>query len=106
MTTQEIGGPDEEPLVHGPIRVDPGAAIATLDGERMELTPKEFALLMLFVSNPGRLLRRKYIGAIVWGGDAPGRTIDVHVARLRNRLPAGAVETVIRLGYRFVLQPC
>jgi DNA-binding response OmpR family regulator len=48
------------------------------------------------------LLRRERIAAEVWGGRA-GRTIDIHVARLRARLPEGAIETVIRLGYRFVL---
>jgi two-component system, OmpR family, alkaline phosphatase synthesis response regulator PhoP len=93
-----------EVIVRGPLQVAPGHHTATLHGERLPLTPREFELLMLFARNPGRLLRRESIAADVWGCDSPGRTIDIHVARLRSRLPEGAIETVIRLGYRFVLQ--
>jgi len=93
----------EDVIVRGPLRITPSEFVATLHGERLQLTPKEFELLTLFAQNPDRLLRRAHIGAAVWGGEAPGRTIDIHVARLRSRLPEGAVETVVRLGYRFVL---
>lgn len=87
----------------GDLRVYPDEFIAELAGERLSLTNKEFQLLVLFVRNPGRLLRRDKIALDVWGSDHHGRTIDIHVARLRSRLPDGAIETVIRLGYRFVL---
>ena len=101
------GYPDlvhEEVIVRGPLQVVPGHHTATLYGERLQLTPRQLQLLTLFVRNPGRLLRRDYIAADVWDSNSPGRTIDIHVARLRSRLPEGAIETVIRLGYRFVLQ--
>lgn len=94
----------DEVLEIGDLVVHPGEYVATLRGERLLLTPKLFRLLVLFSQNPGRLLRREVIADEVWGGDAAGRTIDVHVARLRRRLPEGAIETVIRLGYRFRLQ--
>jgi two-component system alkaline phosphatase synthesis response regulator PhoP len=87
------------------LRVYPDEYIATPGGERLNLTQKEFKLLVLFASRPGRLLTRKVIAGEVWGSKAPGRTIDVHVARLRNRLPKGAIETVVKIGYRFLLQP-
>ena len=93
---------DDRPLQSGDLTVWPDQFLATLAGEPLRLTHKEFLLLVLFVSNPGRLLRRERIGAEVWGAQV-GRTIDIHVARLRARLPEGAIQTVVRLGYRFVL---
>jgi two-component system alkaline phosphatase synthesis response regulator PhoP len=87
----------------GPLRVLPEEFVATLNGERLVLTSKEFELLVLLASNPGRVMRRDRIAREVWGSQAPGRSIDIHIARLRSRLPDGAIETVVRVGYRFSL---
>ena len=95
--------PQEDVIARGELKVYPGQAFAELAGRRLRFTAKEFQLLVLFARNPGRLLRRDVIAATVWRRELKGRTIDVHVARLRARLPAGAIETVIPLGYRFVL---
>ncbi len=94
------GGPVIEA---GGLVVYPEDHVAVLGGERLQLTNKEFRLLALFAANPGRLLVRQQIADAVWDGRSQGRTIDIHVARLRARLPAGAIETVIRVGYRFTL---
>jgi DNA-binding response OmpR family regulator len=91
------------PLLAGPLSIDPAEFIASLDGNHLSLTPKEFGLLTLFARNRGRLLRRDVIEREVWGGHASGRTIDIHVSRLRRMLPPGAIQTVVRVGYRFVL---
>ena len=91
------------PLLAGPLSIDPAEFIASLDGNNLNLTPKEFGLLTLFARNRGRLLRREVIEREVWAGHASGRTIDIHVSRLRRILPAGAIQTVVRVGYRFVL---
>jgi two-component system alkaline phosphatase synthesis response regulator PhoP len=95
---------DAETIDVGRLRLYPEEFVALLDGERLSLTPKEFQLLVLFARNPGRLLRRSVISDGVWDSKARGRTIDIHVARLRNHLPDGAIETVIRLGYRFQMR--
>lgn len=95
---------DDEIIDRGRLRVMPDRHVATVDGRPLQLTPREFDLLQFFVRNPGRLLRREHIAAQVWSSAPTGRTIDVHVARLRGKLPAGAIQTVIRLGYRFVLE--
>lgn len=95
---------DADVIVIGALRLYPDEFIAMLDGERLPLTPKEFQLLVLFARNPGRLLRRSVISEEVWHSPAGGRTIDIHVARLRNHLPPDSIETVIRLGYRFLLR--
>ena len=87
----------------GSLRIVPDEYLATVDGRRLRLTRKEFQLLVAFASNPGRVMRRDRLADEVWGGEASGRTIDIHVARLRRHLPPGAIETVIRVGYRFVL---
>lgn len=94
---------EDEVIQLGLLQVVPNQYVATFDGERMNLTPREFELLVLFARNPGRLLRRDVIATEVWRTVPKGRTIDIHVARLRSHLPRGAIETVIRLGYRFSL---
>jgi DNA-binding response OmpR family regulator len=96
--------PEEELIEAGSLRILPESFVATLNGRRLELTNKEFQLLTLLARNPGRVLRRGRIGEEVWGGEIPGRTIDIHVSRLRRHLPVGAIETVIRVGYRFTLR--
>ena len=96
-------GRDGDVIVVGDLRVFPEDYIAEFAGERLFPTNKEFQLLLLFARHPHRLLRRGLIAEAVWDGQVRGRTIDIHVARLRAQLPQGAIETVIRLGYRFVL---
>jgi two-component system, OmpR family, alkaline phosphatase synthesis response regulator PhoP len=76
--------------------------------KKVELTPKEFELLKIFISNPGRVFTRDYLLESLWGYEYLGdtRTVDVHVRRLRQKIeldPANPVyiETVRRIGYRF-----
>lgn len=94
---------DDDVVAAGELRIYPDLHIAELAGTRLHLTAKEFQLLLLFARNPDKLMRRERIAAEVWHRTPRGRTIDVHVARLRARLPRGAIQTVIPLGYRFVL---
>jgi DNA-binding response OmpR family regulator len=89
----------------GPLRLDPEAHVASLGGERFDLTPQEFALLHLLARNPGRAFSRSYLLDAVWGVEAvPGdRSVDNAVLRLRRKLgDAGSmIETVWGVGYRF-----
>ena len=74
-------------------------------GQDVELTRKEFDILELLASHPNQLLLREEILDRVWGADhfGPMKTLDVHMATLRKKLPvANAIETVRGLGYRFV----
>jgi DNA-binding response OmpR family regulator len=82
-----------------------------VDGQLLELTPKEFDLLALLVRNPGRAFARDYLLDTVWGAEYAGldtRTIDTHVLRLRKKLgPVGErIETVWGVGYRFARAQC
>jgi DNA-binding response OmpR family regulator len=81
--------------------------IAWVDGRELDLTYLEFELLAHLVAHPHRVHTRDQLVTTVWGyghvGD--GRTVDVHVARLRRKLGAGhraSIQTVRRVGYKFV----
>jgi DNA-binding response OmpR family regulator len=97
---------DEKAIVHGRLRVEPGSHRASLDGVELTLTPKEFDLLFLFVSNPGRAFNREFLIERIWGGDFEGfdRAVDNHIRRLRQKLgDAGdKIATVWGVGYRFI----
>jgi DNA-binding response OmpR family regulator len=95
--------PPRRSLEVGPLSVYPDEFIALCGGQELSLTYKEFKLLELFATYPGRLLRRDFIAEQAWEGDAPGRSVDISVSRLRKKLPAGAIKTVVRVGYRLVL---
>ncbi|MGZ3714521.1 MAG: response regulator transcription factor [Ktedonobacterales bacterium] len=93
-----------ETLTRGPLRLDPGAHLATLDATPLDLSPTEFALLHLLLRSPGRAFSRAYLLDTVWretyiGGD---RSVDNVVMRLRKKLGAvgEAIETVWGIGYR------
>jgi len=75
------------------------------DGEtKFDLTPMEFRLLSLFVSNPGRLFTRSHIIRQFWQDDSEveERAVDIHIARLRDKMKKSGrlIETVRGLGYR------
>ena len=101
------GDEDAEQLLRaGPLQVDVREHITRLDGEPVELTPKEFDLLALLVRHPGRAFARDYLLDKVWGYEYAGldtRTVDTHVLRLRKKLgvTGDRIETVWGVGYRF-----
>ena len=86
----------------GRLTVYPDDFVARYGDEELVLTYRQFRLLALFAEHPGRLLRREVIAREVWDGDAPGRSVDIQVSRLRKKLPEGLIRTVVRVGYRYV----
>ncbi|HVH64633.1 MAG TPA: response regulator transcription factor [Candidatus Acidoferrum sp.] len=100
------GTSPQEPIVHGSLRVDPVSHRATIRDEDVSLTPKEFDLLLLFVSNPGRAFNREFLIERIWGDAYDGfdRAVDNHIRRLRSKLGehGDKITTVWGLGYRFV----
>ncbi len=93
-------------IVHGNLAIDVASFAVTLGSRHIELTYKEYELLKLFASNPGRVFRREEILHRIWGDDYYGgtRTVDVHVRRLRSKLDDLShtiIETMWRVGYRF-----
>jgi hypothetical protein len=88
-----------------PISVDVAMRVVKVAGQAIDVTPKEFDLLVLFVQNPGRPFSREELLDRIWKNeyDVTDRTIDTHVQRLRKKLAAGAdaIQTVWGVGYRF-----
>ncbi|MBR5134718.1 MAG: response regulator transcription factor [Clostridia bacterium] len=75
-----------------------------VNGEKVELTHKEFAMLKLFMHNPNMVFSRDKLMSDIWGTDYIGetRTVDMHIKTLRHKLGAagGQIKTVIGVGYR------
>ncbi len=96
--------PADQEYQLGTLRVWPDRHEASVDGEPIHLTYKEFSLLCLLLENQGRVLTREVLLDRIWGlGEEPGnRTLDVHIRTLRAKLgPAGrCIETVRGVGYR------
>ncbi len=97
-----------EVLQAGPLIVDPGRREARLNGQLLDLRAKEFDLLRVLVEHKGMVLSRERLLDLAWGFDFYGetRTVDVHVAHLRQFLGAGplAIETVWSVGYKLVVE--
>jgi len=92
----------------GPITVNPDKYEVYLDGNLLELTLKEFELLRLLVSAPGKVFTRDYLLERNWGLDCScdTRTVDVHVHHLRQKIEKDPgnpryIKTVRGLGYKF-----
>jgi two-component system alkaline phosphatase synthesis response regulator PhoP len=95
-----------EVLHYGGITIDAGSHRVTLDGKEVRLTAKEFLLLQYFVRRRGRVLSRDVLLTDVWGYQYTGgtRTVDVHIRRLREKLPVlnDAIETIKQFGYKLI----
>lgn len=95
-------------LTVGSLRLNFSRYEAYLSQDKLELTPKEYEMLKLFVTNMGKVFTRDQLLEKVWGYEYYGdtRTVDVHVRHLRVKLAndsriAEAIETVRGVGYRF-----
>lgn len=76
--------------------------MVTLKNQRLQLTRREFDLLMFLASNPGRVFSRNELLDKVWGEDFVGtdRTVDQHIAQIRAHIGEHWIETVRGRGYR------
>ena len=95
-------------LTVGHILLDPAQRAAWRDGQRVELTAKEFDLMELLMRNPGRVYSRENLLNIVWGYEYIGdyRTVDVHIRRLRETLeldPANPEDIRTKWGVGYYL---
>jgi DNA-binding response OmpR family regulator len=95
-------------LAVGGVRLDPETRRATLEGDELELTLKEFELLRVLMESAGRVVRRERLMAEVWDTTWLGstKTLDVHVSGLRRKLgddPSDPryLQTVRGVGFRF-----
>jgi DNA-binding response OmpR family regulator len=95
---------DEPLLTRGDLEVDQNRHTVRVHGEAVHLTAKEFALLVALIEAKGRVLSRQHLLESIWGYSySEGtRTVDVHVRRLREKIPAlaPAIRTVKSMGYQ------
>jgi two-component system response regulator RegX3 len=106
--TAVSGEPAEGPLEVGALRLDPSRHEATLDGQALELSRKEFELLQLLMRNAGSVVTRERLIDEVWDPNWFGstKTLDVHVSGIRRKLGDDPAEprylhTVRGVGFRF-----
>ncbi|WP_251965509.1 response regulator transcription factor [Salinibacter ruber] len=102
------GQADDTPIELGKVVVEPEKRKVTVEGEAVDLTSKEFELLLLFARHPGRAFSRDELLDEVWGYQYSGysHTVNTHINRLRNKIEPDPsepryVKTVWGVGYRF-----
>ena len=91
----------------GSLHVDLRSRVVEFDGVPVALTPKEYDLLVCLASDAGAVKTREQLMREVWDENWWGstKTLDVHVASLRRKLAADAIETVRSVGYRYTAPP-
>jgi len=104
MRRSQRAAPQEKTLQFGPILVDLVRHAVVYDGREVRLTAKEFLLLQYLLEHKGRVLSRDLLLEDVWGYRYTGgtRTVDVHVRRLREKLPVlvDGLVTIKQFGYK------
>ena len=90
----------------GDIVIDRDEYVVYKAGEKVALPKKEFELFSLLTSRPGKVFKRDVILDSVWGNEVVvgGRTIDVHIRKLREKIGDDHFKTVKGVGYKFVLE--
>jgi DNA-binding response OmpR family regulator len=96
-------------LSYGPLSIDLDRHVVAVSGAEVRLTAKEFLLLQYLMAHRGRVLSRDLLLSDVWDYSYTGgtRTVDVHVRRLREKVPflADAIVTVKQFGYKLLDPP-
>ena len=94
------------PMQVGPLTINALARTVHVDGQRVELTNREYQLLRVLAAEPTRVFTREEIHAAVWGyGQMRGRTMDTHMFRLRAKLSTDAIRLIANVwgvGYRLL----
>ncbi len=100
---RRVNKDDGKTLKIGNISIDPVKFMVEIEGKEIILAKKEFELLYLLASKPGRVFLRNEILSQVWGMDVivGDRTIDVHIRKIRQKLGVDCITTVKGVGYKF-----
>jgi DNA-binding response OmpR family regulator len=106
LRRSQRAAPPDEVLRYGELTMDLGRHVVRNAGQEVHLTAKEFLLLRYLLEHPGRVLSRDLLLSDVWGYNYTGgtRTVDVHVRRLREKIPmlTDALSTVKQFGYKLL----
>lgn len=98
----------EKVIIRDDLQIYPERFEAFLAGQALDLTPKEFQLLLQLAANPGKVFTREFLLENIWGYEFAGdtRTVDVHIRHLRQKIEQDPsqpqrLETIRGIGYRF-----
>ncbi|MFP5041922.1 response regulator transcription factor [Parasediminibacterium sp. JCM 36343] len=96
---------DDKTIIIDNITIDPARFMVTIDDKELSLAKKEFELLHLLCTKPGRVFLRNEILSQIWGSEVivGDRTIDVHIRKIRQKLGIDCITTVKGVGYKFEL---
>jgi len=89
-------------MTAGPLSLDPVQRVATLDGNELALTAKEFALLEALLRRPGAVLSRERLEESIygWGEEVGSNAVEVHLHNLRSKLGSKLIQNIRGVGYR------
>ncbi|MCF2640636.1 response regulator transcription factor, partial [Fusobacterium varium] len=93
----------EDILKIGKIEINDISHTVSINGEKVDLAPKEYEILMYMIKNSNIALRREKMLVEIWGYDFEGsdRIIDVHIKNLRKKIGEEYIKTVRNIGYKF-----
>jgi len=102
---RRVKKPESKIITVDNLIIDPEKFIVEFEGKEIVLAKKEFELLYLLATKPGRVFLRNEILSQVWGSDVivGDRTIDVHIRKIRQKLGVDCITTVKGVGYKFEL---
>lgn len=103
---RRVQKPEEEKAIQaGNITIDPVKFVVVINGQDIVLAKKEFELLHLLATRPGRVFLRNEILSQIWGTEVivGDRTIDVHIRKIRQKLGIDCITTVKGVGYKLVV---
>lgn len=105
LLRRSSGDNNSSKLIFGDIVIDKEQYLVYFKGAPIDLARKEFELLNLLASKPGRVFYRNEILSRVWGDDVyvGDRTIDVHIRKIRSKLGDDLIKTIKGIGYKFEL---
>lgn len=100
LGAEEVNANEQE----GDVRIDREKYLVYKEGQELSFPKKEFELLALLISKPGKVFTREVILESVWGGEVVvgDRTIDVHIRKLREKLGDHYIKTIKGVGYKFI----
>ncbi len=86
---------------HGDLVMDPAAHEVTLRGEKVDISPREFAILQMLLENRGKVMSRNRLeeGLYSWNAEVESNTVEVHIHHLRRKLGADLIRTIRGVGY-------
>ncbi|MBK5209416.1 MAG: response regulator transcription factor [Flavobacteriaceae bacterium] len=101
----DVNTEESEQITIGEFIIDREEYVIIKNGEKLSLPRKEFELFALLASKPGKVFKRDDILNQVWGNEVVvgGRTIDVHIRKLREKLGDDHFKTIKGVGYKFVI---